>query len=187
MTMTAAALASAPSLGVATLVSWLVTEAFGAYMIATWVARGGLRQQRATGEGLPPGVITAHLGLAGTGLLLWLSYLVTGLTGLAWAAICLLVPAIGLGISTVTLWTPYPRHRVSPRADVPRTAQATGDLEGDHPAEIVDELLTDLFASAERPDPPRPSRHVAALIPFSHGVAAIATILLAVLTAVGSR
>ena len=38
----------------ATLVSWLVTASLGAFMLRTWLARGGLRSERAKAGGLPP-------------------------------------------------------------------------------------------------------------------------------------
>ncbi|MGA8466247.1 MAG: hypothetical protein WB688_18930, partial [Trebonia sp.] len=43
----------------------------------------------------------AHLGLAGAGLLIWIAYLATGLTGLAWTATALLTVVIGLGMTLV--------------------------------------------------------------------------------------
>ena len=36
---------------VAAVICWLVTASIGAYMLYTWVARGGLQAQRATGVG----------------------------------------------------------------------------------------------------------------------------------------
>ena len=44
-----------------------------------------------------------HFGLALTGLLAWIIYLATGVTGLAWAACGLLLAAASLGITLVFL------------------------------------------------------------------------------------
>src|SRR6516225_3433451 len=52
-----------------------VTMSIGGYMLRTWVARGGLRRQRATGVGVPPGVVFGHASAALTGLAVWISYL----------------------------------------------------------------------------------------------------------------
>jgi hypothetical protein len=41
----------------------------------------------------------AHFGLALTGLLVWISYLATGVTGLAWAACGLLLAVASLGMT----------------------------------------------------------------------------------------
>ena len=62
-----------------------------------------------------------HFGLALTGLLVWISYLATGVTGLAWAACGLLIPVAGLGMSLVFLaparspFTSLPTARPAPR------------------------------------------------------------------------
>jgi hypothetical protein len=116
---TAPGLADSRALGIATLVSWLITEGLGAYMLGTWIAADGPRQQRARPGGLPPPVIFGHAGLAFTGFAGWVSYLVTGSPALAWLAVGFLIPAVGLGISTVTLWTPYPARRGGAGAKTP--------------------------------------------------------------------
>ena len=51
----------------ATLVSWLVTASLGAFMLRTWLARGGLRRERAKAGGLPPPLIFGHAAAAVTG------------------------------------------------------------------------------------------------------------------------
>ena len=53
----------------ATLISWLLTASLGAFMLRTWLARGGLRRERARTGGLPPQLIFGHAGLALSGLL----------------------------------------------------------------------------------------------------------------------
>lgn len=115
--------AQSRALGIATLVAWLCTAGIGAYMLGTLVSRGGLRQQRAVRDGLSPKVLFGHFGLAISGLATWASYLATGWEPLAWSAVGLLVLAIGLGICTVTLWTPYP-HRPAAAGAGPRTDPA---------------------------------------------------------------
>src|SRR5207248_8391781 len=95
-------------MAIATLVTWLLTVSIGAYMLHTWIARGGPRMKRADADRLPPVVVYGHASLAVTGLVIWISYLATGLAALAWSAACLLMPVIGLGAAMVTVWTPYP-------------------------------------------------------------------------------
>ena len=51
-------------------------------------------------------MIVAHFGLAVTGLLAWIAYLVTGLTSVAWTASGLLLPVIGLGMAMLILSLP---------------------------------------------------------------------------------
>ena len=96
------------ALGVAALISWLVDVGSGGYMLGRWISRGGLDEQRARRDRLGPAVIFTHFGLASTGLVVWVCYLGTGWAPLAWSAVVLLMPAIGLGLSAVTTWTPYP-------------------------------------------------------------------------------
>jgi hypothetical protein len=103
---------------VATLVSWLVTASLGGFMLRTWLARGGLHRARAAAGGLPPQLIFGHAAAALTGLVIWIAFLASGLRPLAWAAVGLLMAAIGLGLCTVTLWTPYPARRPRAAADI---------------------------------------------------------------------
>jgi hypothetical protein len=99
------AVAAAPSgppsreaLSLAALAAWLVTAGLGVSMMARWIFR--VRRQ---GSGQRPVLNFAHLGLALTGLLVWISYLVTSVTGLAWAACGLLLAVASLGMALVFL------------------------------------------------------------------------------------
>jgi hypothetical protein len=139
---------------------------------------------------------------------------------------------IGLGVSTVTVWTPFPAHRadaksagesaawgagqVGPEAG-PRTGMGASEGPADPAVSrfaasaedalggrltdemlnraltddaLISKLVEDVVAGAReaRPQTARKSiPNVTALIPAGHGMAAIATMLLAVLTAVGAR
>jgi hypothetical protein len=163
-------------------------------MLRTWIARGGLRRERARAGGLPPPLIFGHAGLAITGLLFWTGYLASGLHAVAWTAVGVLMVTVGLGLSTVTLWAPYPTRRPGERRGAARweepavvvpdmAAGAAGDpdpLDYTITDEMIAQLLEDPQAGAGRrairPDP-------AVLIPIAHGFAAIATFVLAVMTA----
>jgi hypothetical protein len=149
----------------AALVSWLLTAGIGGYMLLTWIARGGLRLQRATkkwaGEaaGVPPAVVFSHAGAALTGLAVWIGFVAVGWHPLAWVGVVLIATAISLGICTVTLWTPYPvRH------------------------DPLEEMTADLSPGLS-PARQRSRVDLSPLIPAGHGVAALATFMLALLTA----
>ena len=88
-------------LGLAALAAWLVTVGLGLSMMARWITR--TRRHGAPSGGRGPVLNFTHLGLALTGLLGWISYLATGLAGLAWAACGLLLPVTGLGMTLVFL------------------------------------------------------------------------------------
>jgi hypothetical protein len=191
------------SMGLAALIAWLLTAGIGGYMLRTWVARGGLRRQRATGEGVPPPVVFGHASAALAGLTVWISYLVSGWRPLAWIGVALVCTAICLGICTVTLWTPYPvrpvpgpdgvreagdGHPAARRARWPGAPGRPG-APGAHgtagPQDaftVTDEMIASLLA--EPPVPVRRRRlHLLPLIPAVHGVGALSTFLLTVTAA----
>jgi hypothetical protein len=167
----------------ATLISWLVTASLGAFMLRTWLARGGLRKERGKAGGLPPQLIFGHAAAALTGLLAWAAFLASGARPLAWAAVGLLMVAVGLGLCTVTLWTPYPARKPGER----RQPEARDAPEpADRPEfEVTDEMIARFLADPvplprHRPIRPDP----AVLVPIAHGFAAIATFTLAVMSAI---
>lgn len=134
--------------GLAALLAWLVTVSIGVVMLGRRSVRGVVRQVRARPGRSGPAVLAGHFGLATGGLLGWVSYLATGWLALAWVAVCLLLPVIGLGMAVLTMGT----------------------------------------ATTSRP-PARiraGRRRRGAILPIVHGLAAMATILLALLTALGA-
>jgi hypothetical protein len=147
-------------LGLGTLAAWLLTVGSGVFMLAGWIRRGGLRR-RVGRSGLGPAVTLLHFGVASAGLLVWITYLVTGWAVLAWLAVGVLVAAIGLGMATLTVWT----SRASPGPPAP-VSGPPGPVPG---------------------TPRTPQDDLRVIIPIVHGLAASATILLALLTVVSVR
>ena len=88
---------------IAALVTWIITALIGSFMLIRWVSRGGLRRQGAATH-FPPARVFAHFGLAAAGLILWISYLVTDSTVVAWIAFAALVPVALLGGLLVRRW-----------------------------------------------------------------------------------
>ncbi len=143
--------------------SWLITVGLGSAMTVRWIAHGGLRRARAGHARFPPAMIVGHFGLAVTGLLAWIAFLVTGLTSVAWTASALLLPVIGLGMAMLILSLPERSLGTIPAAQaIPADAV---------PGPVMDE--------------PPPARHPPTLIVVAHGVFAMATILFAILAVVG--
>ena len=160
---------SRAALNLAALAAWLVTVGLGVSMMARWITRTR-RHGAQPGHGRWPVLNFSHFGLALTGLLAWISYLVTGVTGLAWAACGLLLPVAGLGMTLVFL---------AP-ARSPVTFLPTALAEPTAPAPAT-------TAAEARPwDDPPPVRHLPALVVAAHITAASITILLAVLAAISS-
>jgi hypothetical protein len=189
-------------LAIATLVTWLVAGAAGLYMFGTWLSHGGPGHQRARSGGLPPPVIFSHLGFGALGLVAWVSYLATGWDWLAWTGVGLLMPGIGLGICTVTLWAPYPAPH-GPGGAGPVTGMLAAPPENAIGEWFTDEALTralsteaqtsrlinDMLAGLPEQQPPahKSRRHLEPLIPAGHGIFAVATFLLAVVSAISAR
>jgi manganese efflux pump family protein len=93
---------SRTALGLAALAAWLVTAGLGVSMMARWITRAR-RRDPPSRRGRGPVLNFTHFGLALTGLLTWISYLATGVTGLAWAACGLLLAVASLGMALVFL------------------------------------------------------------------------------------
>src|SRR5947207_12837942 len=143
------------SMAIASMVAWVVTASIGVYMLRTWVTRGGLRRQRATGAGVPPAVVFGHASTALTGLLIWLGFVKTRSDLLAWLGVAAVAGAIALGVCTVTLWTPYPvavPPAATPAATPAAVPEATPAAEdGTVTDKIIADILVDTSQSFRRP------------------------------------
>jgi hypothetical protein len=148
---------SRTALGLATACTWLITVGLGLSMMVRWLARG--RRGGPAGRRRHVSALNgAHLGLASTGLLVWAVYLATGVTGLAWVAASLLLPVASLGVALVFAGT------FTGAATRPGARGGTADIP----------------AGSQPVRPP--------VLPVGvHIVFAVATILLAFLTAIGTR
>ncbi|MGQ4417446.1 hypothetical protein ACN6LA_003652 [Streptomyces sp. SAS_269] len=143
---------------IAALITWVVTALGGFYMLGTWIQRGGLRQQRTGTSRLPAPVVLGHFALAAIGLVVWIIYLVADRTALAWASFGLLLPVALLGFVMLARWLPV--HRAAAGAPPAVTGPAA---EATVPAE----------------------RHFPVPVVLAHGLFAVATLVLVLLTALG--
>lgn len=84
----------------AALVAWVLTAFGGAPMLVQWLRHGGARQR----EGIRAPRLVAHAGLAILGLALWIAFLVSDESALAWAAIGLLVIVGAIGATMFAVW-----------------------------------------------------------------------------------
>ena len=182
-------------MAIAALVAWVLTASIGVYMLRTWVTRGGLRRQRATGVGVPPAVVFGHASAALAGLLFWAGFVKTKWDPLAWLGVVMITGAIALGVCTVTLWTPYP---VVVPAESGRGGPGGGGAGGSGPSRsgvspgggmppredtVTDEMIASLLADPF-PDRRRQRLGLVPLIPVVHGLGALTTFMLAVLAAI---
>jgi len=98
----------------------------------------------------------SHFLLAATGLVLWIIYVATDTTALAWVAFILLVPVAALGFTMLVRWLPTYRQRGT-LTSAAQTATATDPAERHFPVPVV----------------------------AGHGVVAVVTVVLVLLTALG--
>jgi hypothetical protein len=68
-------------MGVAALISWLVTALFGLYLLAVWLIENDVTHRGAAASRLPAPVIVGHVLLALTGLVFWAVRLARGRLG----------------------------------------------------------------------------------------------------------
>jgi len=87
----------------AALISWIVTAGGGFVLLALWLRHGGMRQ-RQPGRKIRPPLILSHFGLAATGLVLWIIYVITDRDALAWIAFAALVVVALLGWTMFAIW-----------------------------------------------------------------------------------
>ena len=181
--------------------SYLVTvvpprsAAAGAWMLAGWLARGGLRRRYTRVAGVPRAVIIGHFSLALTGLGIWIGFLATGLPALAWTAVGVILSVAGLGMATLASGLPEGHHA----SDGPPEGYhgSNGPPEGYHGSDgLPDVQPADQGSGGRGSGGTPPARATAIQIPAwagkpvaiitLHGALAATTILLVVLAAVAA-
>jgi hypothetical protein len=115
----------------AALISWVLTAGGGFVLLAIWLRNGGM-SQRSPGE-IRPFLILGHFALAATGLVLWIAFVVTDSSALAWIAFAILVAVALLGWTMFAIW--YQRR--NPPAGSEQTPTAGAPAEQRFPVPIV--------------------------------------------------
>lgn len=108
-------------MGIAALVTWIVTAALGFTMLGLWLSKGGLRAAQSDASiptRLVPPLIFSHFLLAAAGLILWIVYLITDINFLTWVAFGLLVIVAVLGDVMFLRWR-RSRKDATPEAHLP--------------------------------------------------------------------
>jgi hypothetical protein len=147
-------------MGVAALITWIITAVGGSILLVTWLSRGGLRGQAGGASRFPPALILGHFLLAAVGLVLWIVYLVTDSGGVAWTAFAILLVVALLGFTMLARWLQGRRVTVAAGATA---ADGRADAGG---------------ASA-------PEQHFPVAVVVLHGLLAATTLVLVLLTALG--
>jgi hypothetical protein len=157
---------------IAALLTWVMTAAGGLYLLTIWLIEYDREFQSVAATRLPVPVISSHALLAIVGLGLWTGYLLTDRDDLTWAAAGVLVVVVILGLTMAARWIKVYRAygSRSRRARVPAAVPVgVGGGYGAH-------------AAGGRVAIP-PERHFPLPVVIIHGVFALLTVVLVLLTA----
>jgi hypothetical protein len=160
-------------MNIAALITWLITAAGGFYLLGTWLARGGVRQQQARTTRFRAPVIFGHFLLAAAGLVVWIIYVAVGKTALAWAAFIILLPVALLGFTMFARWIGVYRGDA---------ASNGGAAAGPAPSMAAGGARTATATAAETVPA---ERHLPVAVVVAHGLLAATTLVLVLLTAIG--
>jgi hypothetical protein len=137
------------------LLTWFIAALGGLFLLAVWLIEYDAEFQSAAATRLPIPVLAAHGLLALTGLIIWMLYIFNDSWRLADIAVGILLVVAGLGATMAVRWvTVYRAHPVRARSDAAGT-QVTIPAERNFPLSVV----------------------------IGHGIFAVTTLVLVLLTA----
>lgn len=168
------------------LITWIVTALGGLYLLAIWLIEYDPDFQRAAATRLPIPVISSHVLFAVGGLIVWIMYLVTDEDLFAWATIGALACVASLGLTMAIRWIGVYRTTTL-RAPAPAIAPpGTRMRDAWTPADAWATAGPGLAGTMARPDlTVPPERHFPVSVVIAHGVFALTTITLVLLTLLG--
>jgi hypothetical protein len=137
------------------LVTWVLTAGGGFFLLGLWLKNGGMQQSDEPGARIRAARILSHFGLAATGLVLWIIYVATTSSALAWIAFVILLAVAVIGFTMLAIWMGQRRRRAAAASSAPG---AGGPAEQAFPDAVVG----------------------------LHGVLAAVTLVLVLITAIGS-
>jgi hypothetical protein len=153
------------------LLTWILTASGGLYLLTIWLIEYDREFQSVAATRLPIPVISTHALLAVTGLGVWALYLLTDRDELTWLAAGILVVVAILGLTMAARWIGVYRAygSQSRRAHVSAAVPVgVGAGYGAHPGSRI---------------AIPPERHFPLPVVILHGVFAVATVVLVLLTA----
>jgi hypothetical protein len=151
------------------LITGVVAAGFGLYLLSIWLIEYDQEFQSATATRLPPPLLAGHVLAAATGLLLWIAFLAWGSSRLAWYSLLGFGLAACLGGTMAYRWiSVYRAKRAAIRAVATFLAAPVGGV------------------TAAYSDVGPPERNFPLTVVVAHGVFAVATVTIVLLTAVGA-
>jgi hypothetical protein len=159
------------------LILWLITAMGGLYMLAVWLIENDVTNQGSAPSRLPVPVIFGHLLLAVSGLAVWVAYLLLDREVLAWTALFILLGIALLGATMFARWIPVYRGPVynSPAGTGPGGPSPLGAGPAPLGAGPAPTLMQQVPAEGNFP----------VLVVVGHGMLAVTTLVLVLLTALG--
>jgi hypothetical protein len=146
-------------MSIVALITWITAAAGGLYLVSIWLIEYDREFQASAATRLPPLVLVSHVTLAGGGLLVWIAYLVFDSDKLAWTAVLALVLAATLGLTMAVRWVGVYKET--------RALRLQAAVDG-HPIGIGP-----------------PERNFPLPVVIGHGLFAVTTVALVLLTALG--
>jgi hypothetical protein len=143
-------------MSVVALFTWMITIFLGLVLLVIWIIEYDREFQSTAATRLPVPVISGHALLAMGGLMLWISYLLLDEERLAWAAAAVLGAVAVLGLIMAARWIRVYRAYDDPGPSLTRRTTAP------------------------------PERHFPLPVVVAHGIMAVTTLILVLLTALGA-
>jgi hypothetical protein len=161
------------------LITWITTAGAGLYLLSIWLIEYDKEFQAAAATRLPPPVVAGHVLMAAGGMILWIGYLLLDKGRLAWLAAGAIAVAASLGFVMAVRWIGV--YRASrPQQLAARFMAAPAHSYSRGP---------DMFGPAVPPPRPEPEgppeRNFPVSVVIAHGVLAVLTVTLVLLTLVG--
>jgi hypothetical protein len=180
-------------MGIVALIVGLATAGAGLYLLAIWLIEYDRDFQTSAATRLPIPVISSHALLALTALVMWAAYLLLDSDELAWVTLGLLACVAVLGLTMAYRWLGV--YRSTTAAAAASAAQGTPMLGSYGAAPGAPGLAAyGSVASGTRPQLPGtrpgsqlgvimpPERHFPVSVVIIHGVFAVTTVVIVLLT-----
>jgi hypothetical protein len=174
---------------VVALITWIVTALGGLYLLAIWLIEYDPDFQRAAATRLPVPVVSGHVLFAVGGLVVWVMYLITDKDIFAWSTIAILAFVATFGLTMAVRWIGV--YRAGPiRVAAPHLTVTPGAAHHSDAWLPADAWAARTAGSAGRGPKPGelavpPERHFPVSVVIGHGLFAVATIVLVLLTVLG--
>ena len=143
-------------MSIAALFTWMITILAGLTLFVIWIIEYDREFQTAAATRLPVPVISAHALLGVFSLMLWIGYLLLGKQRLAWATVAALGAVAALGLIMAARWIGVYRAFADPGPAFTRSNTAP------------------------------PERSFPLPVVIGHGILAVTTLVLVLLTALGT-